>query len=90
MSFPTLTPQIRQRLIVEAAGNPLALMEPPTALSVAQLEAVETLPSTLPLTARLRALFEGRVTSLPERTQRVLLLTALDSGGDLRVLQART
>jgi len=86
--FPTLAPEVRQRLIVEAAGNPLALMELPIALSAPQLAAVEALPSSLPLTARLQALFEARITGLPERTRAVLLLAALDGGGELRVLQA--
>jgi len=87
-SSPTLAPRVRQRLIVEAAGNPLALMELPTALSAPQLAGFETLPRTLPLTARLRTLFEGRITCLPGQTQRVLLLAALDCTGDLRVLRA--
>jgi len=52
--FPTIAPRVRQRLIVEAAGNPLALMELPTALSAPQLAAVEELPCSLPLTARLQ------------------------------------
>jgi AAA ATPase domain len=86
--FPTLAPRVHQRLIVEAAGNPLALMELPTALSALQLAAVEALPCSLPLTARLQALFEARISGLPERTRAVLLLAALDGGGELRVLQA--
>jgi len=86
--FPTIAPRVRQRLIVEAAGNPLALMELPTALSAPQLAAVEELPCSLPLTARLQALFEARISGLPERTRAVLLLAALDGGGELRVLQA--
>jgi len=87
-SFPSLAPRVRQRVIVEAAGNPLALTELPRALSTPQLAAVEALPGTLPLTARLHALFEGRITCLPSQTRRVLLSAALDGAGDLRVLQA--
>jgi DNA-binding CsgD family transcriptional regulator len=89
-SFPTSAPRVRERLIAEAAGSPLALMELPAALSAAQLEAVEALPCTLPLTRRLHAMFEGRIMSLPEQTQRVLLLAALDGVGDLQVLQSVT
>ena len=86
--FPILAPQVRQRLIVEAEGNPLALVELPTALSRPQLEAIEALPDTLPLSARLQALFEGRIKCLPSRTRRVLLLAALSGAGELQVLQA--
>jgi DNA-binding CsgD family transcriptional regulator len=86
--LPTLAPRVRKRLIAEAAGNPLALMELPTVLSAHQLAALEVLPSSLPLTVRLKALFEARIVGLPKRTRWVLLLAALDSAGDLRVLQA--
>jgi len=86
--FPALAPRVRQRLVVEAEGNPLALMELPTALGAPQLAAVEALPDVLPLTARLQALFEGRIKGLPGQTQRLLLLTALDGAGDLQVLRA--
>jgi AAA ATPase domain len=86
--FPTLTPRVRQRLIVEAQGNPLALMELPTALSTPQLATVEVLPSALPLTLRLEALFDRRITCLSSRTRRVLLLVALAGASDLRLLRA--
>jgi len=86
--FPALASRVRRRLIVEAAGNPLALVELPRALSSAELAGVEALPPTLPLTARLRALFEERITCLPRQTQRILLLAALDRAGDLGVLRA--
>jgi len=85
--FPTVAPRVRQRLIAEAAGNPLALIELPTALSAAQLQAVEALPRSLPLSVRLQGLFEARITGLPKRTLDVLLLAALDGAGDLRVLR---
>jgi len=85
---PPLALRVRQRLIVEAEGNPLALIELPTALSAPQLAATEALPSPLPITARLQALFEGRIKTLPRATQRLLLLAALDGAGELQVLQA--
>jgi DNA-binding CsgD family transcriptional regulator len=85
--FPTVAPRVRQRLIVEAAGNPLALMELPTALTAAQLTAVDALPGSLPLSVRLQGLFEARITGLPQRTLDVLLLAALDGPGELRVLR---
>jgi hypothetical protein len=86
--FPALTPHVRRRLISEAEGNPLALEELPTVLSAPQFEATEAMPEVLPLTARLRALFAARITGLPLRTLRLLLLAALGGVNDLRVLQA--
>lgn len=92
LCFPSLVARVRQRLIFEARGNPLALIDLPLALSATQLAAVEALPTPLPLTPRLQGLHEERIAHLPERTRRALLLAALDSTGDLRVLQmaART
>src|SRR5262249_53242970 len=58
-NFPRLACGVRKRLLAEAKGNPLALLELPTALSVPQLVALEELPAVLPLTRRLRALFDS-------------------------------
>ena len=59
--FPDLAPQVRQRVVAEAQGNPLALLELPAALTSAQRTAVEALPVVLPLGGRLQALFASRV-----------------------------
>ncbi len=86
--FPDLAPQVRQRVVAEAQGNPLALLELPAALSGGQRTATETLPAVLPLTGRLQVLFASRVSGLPARTRQLLLLAALDGTGDGHVLQA--
>jgi hypothetical protein len=51
--------------VAVAEGNPLALLELPTALSGPQRVALENLPAVLPLSQRLQALFVPRVSSLP-------------------------
>jgi len=84
--YPTLTPRVRRRLLAEARGNPLALLELPVALSQAAPVSPSTVPTTLPLTRRLQTVFAGRVQGLPEPTRRSLLLAVLDGGGDLRIL----
>ncbi|MFC0437412.1 LuxR family transcriptional regulator [Kutzneria buriramensis] len=86
--FPELAPRVRRRLLDEAAGNPLALLELPAALSGPQLAAMATLPPVLPLGQRLHAVFLTRVQALPEATRAVLLLAVLDGTGDLAVLRA--
>ena len=53
--FPELAPRVRQRVVTEAQGNPLALLELPAALSRAQRAAAEALPVVL-LLPRARAL----------------------------------
>ncbi|MFC7386956.1 ATP-binding protein [Sphaerisporangium rhizosphaerae] len=86
--FPNLAERVRQRLLAAAEGNPLALLELPTALSGQQRVALEKLPAVLPLSQRLQALFVSRVSSLPAAARRLLLLATMDGTGDLGVLQA--
>jgi DNA-binding CsgD family transcriptional regulator len=76
-----LEPDVRTRLLAEAAGNPLALVELP--LATAQLEPGALLPAWLPLTARLEHAFAAQASELPEATRRLLLVAALNDGGSL-------
>ncbi|MEU4746049.1 ATP-binding protein [Actinosynnema sp. NPDC023658] len=55
-----LAPELRSRLLAEAAGNPLALIELPAALEAARRVGPAPVAS-LPLTDRLRAAFGARV-----------------------------
>jgi hypothetical protein len=77
---------VRERLLGEAAGNPLALLELPSGLSEKQLAGRAGLPDAIPLTARLQSTFRRRVEGLPEDTRAALLLAAADGGGELQVL----
>jgi class 3 adenylate cyclase/DNA-binding CsgD family transcriptional regulator/tetratricopeptide (TPR) repeat protein len=77
-----LAPAVRERLLREAAGNPLALLELPGGLSEEQRAGVAALPDTIPLTSRLRAAFAERIERLPEATQTALLVAAVDDTGD--------
>ncbi|MGK5739376.1 helix-turn-helix transcriptional regulator [Micromonospora sp. URMC 103] len=86
--FPGLAPAVRRRLLSEARGNPLALLELPTALTGPQRLAAASLPAVLPLTRRLQTLFASRVSQLPEPCRRLLLCAALDGTGELAVLLA--
>jgi DNA-binding CsgD family transcriptional regulator len=81
--FPALAPDVRRRVLDEARGNPLALLELPAALSSS-----DGLPAVLPLTARLRAVFAADVDRLPAETRDLLLLAALDTTADLHVLRS--
>jgi DNA-binding CsgD family transcriptional regulator len=86
--FSDLAPRVRLRVVAEARGNPLALLELPAMLSDAQRAAAEALPVVLPLSQRLQALFASRASDLPEPARRLLLLAALEGSGDVRVLHA--
>ena len=85
--FPEISPKVCRRLLNEAQGNPLALLELPNALNGPQLAALEALPDVLPLTGRLEALFASRIADLPAGTRDALLLAALEGSGDLRILR---
>jgi DNA-binding CsgD family transcriptional regulator len=86
--FPDLASTVRERILVEAQGNPLALLELPAALGPGIRASASALPSTLPLGRRLQALFRSRITKLPRASGRLLLRMALDGTGDVRVLEA--
>ncbi|MBM0275428.1 helix-turn-helix transcriptional regulator [Micromonospora tarensis] len=75
--FPDLAPAVRQRLLTEAAGNPLALLELPSALHDDQRADFTSLPAVLPLPERLQEIFADRVRGLPERCRLMMLLIAL-------------
>src|SRR3984957_7275118 len=67
----------RYRVLAEAAGNPLALLELPRVLDIAAPE------GPLPLTDRLRSAFESQFAGLPELTRTALLVAAAEGTGDL-------
>lgn len=86
-----LAAPVRERLLDEAAGNPLALVELPAALHAEQLAGSASLPPRLPLTTRLERAFSSRVAQLPAITRNALLVAAVDDGGILtEVLSATT
>jgi DNA-binding CsgD family transcriptional regulator len=72
----TLPPDLRRRILEEAAGNPLALIELPAA--AAELGTGAPPSGPLPLTVRLEQTFASRLTNLSADVQRLLLLAALD------------
>ncbi|MEH1058356.1 AAA family ATPase [Micromonospora sp. CPCC 206171] len=84
--FPALAAPVRQRLVAEAQGNPLALLELPGSLTDPQRTMQTRLPSLLPLSRRLQNMFAARIAGLPAPTRRLLLTAVLDGTGDLGVL----
>ncbi|MDX3096261.1 AAA family ATPase [Streptomyces sp. ME01-24h] len=84
---PDMVWSVLDRVVTAAHGNPLALLELPTALTGPQRSALERLPEVLPLGQRLEALFVARLAALSPATRRLLLIAALDGTGDPAVLQ---
>ena len=84
-SARAVSDQVRSRLIQEAAGNPLALLELPGRLTPEQLAGDQPLPDALPLTDRLLTAFSQRIELLPDATRSVLLIAAIEEAGELPV-----
>jgi len=71
-----LDPAVRERVLEEAAGNPLALVELPVTAS--QHDSRGALNGWIPLTRRLEQAFASRLPGLPAVTFTALLAAALD------------
>ena len=77
---------IRDRIIAETRGNPLALLELPRGMSAAELAGGFGLPSAGDLGDHIEERYAARLGSLPESTQRLMLLAAADPVGDATLL----
>jgi DNA-binding CsgD family transcriptional regulator len=73
---------VRDRIVAEARGNPLALLELPRGMSAVDLAGGYEVPAVADLPGRLESHYRGRIEALPEATQRLLLLAAADPVGD--------
>ncbi|HMG65811.1 MAG TPA: AAA family ATPase, partial [Streptosporangiaceae bacterium] len=74
--------RVRDQIVVETRGNPLALLELPRGWTVAELAGGFGLPGAVPLAGSIEQNFQQRVGTLPYQTQRLLLLAAADPTGD--------
>ena len=74
--------RVRDQIIAETRGNPLALLELPRGLTAEELADGFGLPGALPLAGSIEQNFQRRVGALPPPTQRLLLLAAADPSGD--------
>ncbi|WP_399880896.1 hypothetical protein ACGH7X_01935 [Streptomyces sp. BBFR51] len=77
---------MRDRLIAEARGNPLALRELPRALSPAEIAGGFTLTSSMPLEHRIEQSLLVQLEPLPGPARLLLPLAAADPTGDPELL----
>jgi len=82
----TASATVTERILEQACGNPLALIELPRALTDAQLTGTAPLAERLPLTDQLEAAFNERAGRLPEDSRAVLLVAATDDAEDVRLI----
>jgi hypothetical protein len=81
-----LDEEVRERILAEAHGNPLALVELPRGLTPAELAGGFGLPDEPELSSRMEQTFLRRVQALPPETQRALLVAAAEAVGDAAVI----
>ena len=77
-TFPELHPVARSRVLQEAAGNPLALIELSRTLPSSPQSGEALLYAPMTLTERLQRAFTGRLDELPPAAREALLVVALD------------
>jgi predicted ATPase len=77
-----LDERVRDRIVAETRGNPLALLELPRGLTSAELAVGFGLPAEAPLSGRIEKSFRRRIEELPAETQRLLLVASADQLGD--------
>jgi DNA-binding CsgD family transcriptional regulator len=77
-----LDARVRDRIVAEAEGNPLALLELPRALSPAELAGGYGQPGAPGLAGRIEDSFVRRMQALPAGARRLLLIAAAEPAGD--------
>jgi DNA-binding NarL/FixJ family response regulator len=82
-----LDERVRDQIIAETRGNPLALVELPHGLNTEELAGGFGFPKPVALSSRLEEGFLRRVRGLPEPTQLLLLLAAAEPLGDPGLLR---
>src|SRR5580700_6691894 len=74
--------RVRDLIVAETRGNPLALLELPRGLSPAELAGGFGLPAAVSLPERIEDSFRRQLDILPEQTRRLLQVAAADPSGD--------
>ncbi|MEU3511967.1 AAA family ATPase [Streptomyces longwoodensis] len=82
-----LDERIRERILAEARGNPLALVELPHSPGEPEPADGLGLPDPGPVTGRIERTYLSRVHALPADTQRLLLIAAAEPIGDVTLLR---
>lgn len=78
--------RVRDQLIAESRGNPLALRELPRGLSPAEMAGGFALVSSMPVESRIMQSLLAQLEPLPGAARRLLLLAAADPTGDPALL----
>ncbi|WP_427917294.1 helix-turn-helix transcriptional regulator [Streptomyces sp. cg40] len=82
-----LDERVRDRIVAETRGNPLALLELTRGLTTTELAGGFGRPDTQPLSSQIEQSFLRRIVSLPDAAQRLLLAAAAEPVGDVPLLR---
>jgi DNA-binding CsgD family transcriptional regulator/tetratricopeptide (TPR) repeat protein len=82
-----LDERVRDRILAEASGNPLALLELPRGLTPAAVAGGFGLPDSMPLVSRIEQGFVRQLEPLPGEVRQLLLLAAAEPVGDVTLLR---
>jgi hypothetical protein len=82
----SLDARVRDRILGEAGGNPLALLELPRERTTTAVAGGFGLPLETPLTSRIEQGFVRQLEPVPAGTRRLLLLAAAEPVGDVTLL----
>jgi DNA-binding CsgD family transcriptional regulator len=77
-----LDARVRDRIVAETRGNPLALLELSRGLTAPELAGGFGFPGAVALSGGIEESFRRRVGALPEQTRGLLLLAAAEPAGD--------
>ena len=81
-----LDTEVRDQIVTETRGNPLALLELPRGLTAGELAGGFGLPGAGRFAGTVEESYRQRVAVLPEPTRRLLLLASAEAVGDPEVL----
>ncbi|CAG6392062.1 AAA family ATPase [Streptomyces cocklensis] len=79
--------RVRDRIVAETRGNPLALLELPRGLTAVEMAGGFGGPEARPLSSQIETGFLRRIRSLPAETQQLLLIAAIEPIGDVALLR---
>jgi DNA-binding CsgD family transcriptional regulator len=82
-----LDERVRDRIVAESRGNPLALLELPRGLTTAEMAGGFGRPDAWPLSSQIEQGFLRRVQALPSETRRLLFIAAAEPLGDVTLLR---
>ena len=83
-----LDESVRDRIVAEAGGNPLALLELPRGWTPASLAGGFGFPDGVSVSGRIEESFRRRLAPLPDHSRRLLLVAAAEPAGDPALIWA--